>query len=159
MSYLQQFMNARFVTGLQDELKIAVTSAKHSFNIMASQENNTISKKQLVAVMEECNYPPTDKEIEEVMNILEENGGLIDNDVDSISEDAFKGERPAVVFVFDKRSRGWGLGGKRGRERVKVTRGCGLETPPLPFPHTLAITNSTKPPHLLPPSQQSWYHG
>ncbi|GMH53467.1 hypothetical protein TrRE_jg7297, partial [Triparma retinervis] len=75
---------------LQDELKFAVTSAKHSFNNMASKDTNTITKKQLVTLLEESNYPATEAELAMVMKVLEENGGLIENDHDSIVEDAFK---------------------------------------------------------------------
>merc|ERR1711871_1244520 len=90
MQYLQQFINARFVTGLQDELKLAVTNANHSFNILASDESNTVTRKQFFSILEESNYEATDSEKREVIDIIQANGGLLDGDLDQIVENAFR---------------------------------------------------------------------
>jgi len=90
MQYLHQYINARFVTGLQDELKLAVTNANHSFNIMANSETNTITKKQFLEILKDCHYPPKESEFEGVIKCITQNGGLHEDDEDKISENAFR---------------------------------------------------------------------
>ena len=84
------YAHCRFVTGLQDELKLAVTNANHSFNILASDESNTVTRKQFFSILEESNYEATDSEKREVIDIIQANGGLLDGDLDQIVENAFR---------------------------------------------------------------------
>ena len=91
MDYLNQYIRARFVCALQNELKSVVLEAQKLFKSMADENFNTISKEEFRSVLHSAGYPPTEKEFAKVISILKENGGFAENGKgEGITEDAFR---------------------------------------------------------------------
>ena len=74
--YLNQFIEARFITAIQEELLNAVSSAYEQFLKVEDQESDTITQAQFFEILTNLNFPATETEMSEVMKLLKENGGL-----------------------------------------------------------------------------------